>query len=260
MLSIKPSKNLTGISIQGDYLDLSELVDSIYRIVGPGEDDIYYGNVYMRLLGACYDIRHAYMADRDIVWVDNNFSKEKMVQLGTIYPKENLYYSVNILFPEAVFLALSIPNTYVYAYRYYASSKGKKKQDAQLPGRSVPIPYVDFIRDKANLDVLFAGIWQALGQAIGNEQAAKLYEVNKIGCEDFGNYITQYIDKCNIDYIKTEVEKRPSKLKNIISRMIKKPEAYKKLEYELQYWSKVHNVPISELHDPQVVYPEDIEW
>ena len=41
MLSIKPSKNLTGISIQGDYLDLSELVDSIYRIVGPGEDDIY---------------------------------------------------------------------------------------------------------------------------------------------------------------------------------------------------------------------------
>ena len=85
MLSIKPSKNLTGISIQGDYLDLSELVDSIYRIVGPGEDDIYYGNVYMRLLGACYDIRHAYMADRDIVWVDNNLSKKKIAILFLLF-------------------------------------------------------------------------------------------------------------------------------------------------------------------------------
>jgi hypothetical protein len=71
------------------------------------------------------------MGDRDIVCVNNNFSKEKMVQLERIYPQENLYYSVNILFPEAVFLALSIPYTYDYAYRYYEGCRGKKKQLAE---------------------------------------------------------------------------------------------------------------------------------
>ena len=61
MLRIKPTKHLTGITIQGDYNDFYELVHSIYRITGHDEDknDMYYG-VSNSLLGLCYEIRQVY--------------------------------------------------------------------------------------------------------------------------------------------------------------------------------------------------------
>ncbi len=60
MIIIKPTENLTGITIQGDYNDFYELVESIYRLTAADEDTTnpYYG-VKNRLLGMCYDIRHA---------------------------------------------------------------------------------------------------------------------------------------------------------------------------------------------------------
>lgn len=72
MLQTKPTEHLAGITIQGDYKDFYELVESIYRITGLDDDqtEIYYG-VKNRLLGICYDIRHAIMGDRDIVLEDN---------------------------------------------------------------------------------------------------------------------------------------------------------------------------------------------
>lgn len=70
ILQTKPTEHHMGITIQGDYNDFSELVDSIYSIIGLGEesDDMYYG-VKNRLLGICYDIRHAYQGDRNVVLV-----------------------------------------------------------------------------------------------------------------------------------------------------------------------------------------------
>lgn len=48
------------------------LTDSIYRMTGFEEryDDFYWG-VKNRLLAVCYDIRHAYMGDREVKLVDN---------------------------------------------------------------------------------------------------------------------------------------------------------------------------------------------
>ena len=55
----------------------------------------------------------------------------------------------------------------------------------------------------------------------------------------FFNYATQYVDKCNIEYLKTAPEKRKDKLRNIAK----------------QYGCSFH-----ELHDPKLEYPEEIEW
>ena len=62
MISGKATENLTGSSIEGNFNDFYELVGSIYRMVGfqNGYDDDYWG-VKNRLLGLCYDIRHASM-------------------------------------------------------------------------------------------------------------------------------------------------------------------------------------------------------
>ena len=67
MISAKATENLTGITLEGDYDDLHEIVKSIYRMTGLEEDyEDDYWSVKNRLLGVCYDIRHAFMGDREV--------------------------------------------------------------------------------------------------------------------------------------------------------------------------------------------------
>lgn len=254
MLQTKPTEHLTGITIQGDHSDFYELVDSIYRMTGFDDDqtDFYYG-VKNRLLGICYDIRHAFMGDREIVLKDNGMHQNLMKWHEMITPTQNVYYSVNLLFPEAIFVAAAVPKMYILSSRYYGM-RGQRTTD--FP----PLPYADYIRDTANLDVLCAGIWQALGMAIGDEELERIIQLMQRNDEDYIYYATHYIDKCNIELLKTDVDKRKDKLRNIAKRIVKKPQAYKTMEEDLKYWAKEYKTTIYELEDPRIEYPEDFEW
>lgn len=77
MISAKPTENLVGIIIEGDYEDFYEIVESIHRMTGFEEnyDDCCW-SIKNRLLGICYDMRHAFMGDRDIKLVDNGVHDE----------------------------------------------------------------------------------------------------------------------------------------------------------------------------------------
>ena len=255
MIQTKPTEHLTGITIQGDFKDFYGLVDSIYRMTGLEEDyaDYYYG-VKNRLLGMCYDIRHAFMGDREIVLNDNGMDKEKMKWHGQITPTQNVYYSVNVLFPEAVFIAASVPKMYIFSSGYYGE-RGNREYE-ELP----PLPFADYIRDKANLDVLCAGIWQALGETVGDDELEKIIYLMRRTDENYINYATHYIDKCNLELLKTEADKRKDKIRNIAKRIVKKPQAYKNMENDLKYWAKEYKTTIYEIEDPGLKYPEDIEW
>ena len=76
----------------------------------------------------------------------------------------------------------------------------------------------------------------------------------------FFNYATQYVDKCNIEYLKTAPEKRKDKLRNIAKRFVQQPDAYKNMKRDLEYSAKQYGCSFHELHDPKLEYPEEIEW
>ena len=107
------------------------------------------------------------MGSRDVALEDNGMDAEKMKWHQLITPEKNVYYSVNVLFPEAIFIAVAVPHIYSLSSVYYGS-RGRRAPIAEatyIPQR----PFSDYIRDKTNLEVLCAGIWQALGEAIGYE-------------------------------------------------------------------------------------------
>ena len=76
----------------------------------------------------------------------------------------------------------------------------------------------------------------------------------------FFNYATQYVDKCNIEYLKTSPEKRKDKLRNIAKRFVQQPDAYKNMKRDLEYSAKQYGCSFHELHDTKLEYPEEIEW
>ena len=73
-------------------------------------------------------------------------------------------------------------------------------------------------------------------------------------------YAAQYVDKCNIDYLKTPTEKRKDKLRNIARRLVKKPDAYFNMRRTLEAAAVEYGCSIHELHDPDLTYPDEIEW
>ncbi len=110
------------------------------------------------------------MGDRDIVLVGNGMHENIMKRHEQITPAQNVYYSVEVLFPEAVFVAASVPKMYIFSSAFYGAKGKRTDMDDQLP----PIPYSNYIRDKANLDLLCAGIWQ-LSCDIGQKNIRQRY-------------------------------------------------------------------------------------
>ena len=258
MISAKPTEKLMGITLEGDYDDFHEIVDSIHRMSGLEEDvcDEYYA-VKNMLLSVCYEIRHAFMGYRDVKKVDNGVHGEMMKWHSMKMPKTEVHFSVNLLFPEAVFVALSSSELYVRARRDYGIRAKRKEETEMLPAFS----YADYIRDKAVIDKLSVTILGVLAEVIGDEELEKLMKL-KENCYTFlfWNYAEQYVYKCNIEYLKTVVEKRKDKIRNIAKRFLKQPDSYKRLKQDLEYSAKVYHCSVHELEDPKLEYPEEIEW
>ena len=258
MISAVPTENLTGVTIEGDFDDFYEIVESIYRMTGFEEDyDNRYWGVKNRLLGICYDIRHAYMGDRDIKLVENGVNDLMMKYHSMILPDHEVHFSVNILFPEAVFVALSIVELYASARSYYGHRTKKQEENAVFPAHR----YSDYLRDRAVLDTLSAVIFEALAEVIGDDELEKLFKfINRQYIDFFYDYATQFVDKCNIEYLKTEPEKRKKKLKSIAKRFVQQPDSYKNMKESLIYTAKAQGCSFHELCDVNMIYPKKIEW
>ncbi len=258
MVSAKPTENLAGITLEGDYDDFCEIMESIYRMTGPEEDySDYYWSVKNRLLGLCYDVRHAFMGDRGIKLVDNGVHDEMMKWHSIIMPTQEVHFSVNIMFPEAVFVALSAPELYLWSRVYYGQRTKKQEENAKFPAQK----YSDYIRDKAVIDTLCAMILEALAEVIGDDELEKLWRLKGRRYGDiFADYATQYVDKCNIEYLKTAPDKRKDKLRNIAKRFIQQPDAYKNMKMDLEYSAREYHCSFHELHDSKLEYPAEIKW
>ncbi len=261
MISAKPTKHLTGVIIEGEYEDFDEMVKSIHRMTGLEEDyNDRYWSVKNRLLGICYDIRHAYQGDRNVKLVDNGADDELMKWHSVIMPRQNLHYSVEVLFPEALFVAFSVSELYFSSSVYYGRRAEKHQKTEERPVKFVD-KYADYIRDQAMLDMLSSVILSAFAEVIGDEDFEKLLggKGKFYSCE-YEHYAAQYVDKCNVEYLKTAPEKRKDKLRNIGKRLLKKPDTYRNILRGLESAAKIHGCSIHELSDPDLKYPEAIEW
>lgn len=66
MLQIANTPNYAGIKVTGDFHDFDQLYEALHEIVGNEDENLAYYNARLRVLGLCYDLRHANMG----TWVD----------------------------------------------------------------------------------------------------------------------------------------------------------------------------------------------
>lgn len=127
-----------------------------------------------------------------------------------IFPKQAVRFGVNVMFPEAVFVALSAPELYVWSSQYYRKRSKRQEENATF---SPAHKYSNYIRDKVVIDTLSVVILGAFVEVIGDDELEKLFKIRGHKYEEiFLNYATQYVDKCNIEYLKMTPEKKRGRL------------------------------------------------
>ena len=250
MLTLSNTPNFAAISICGDYLDLDTLYMSLLTIVGDEEEFPSYEGARLRILGVCYDIRHAFQADREFEFVQNGMDADRMKVLGMITPEKNLYYKMNVYYPEVLFVTLAI-NDFI---RLYAKKQAK----------SAPFPLLD----KKNLwdvHIASARLFQSMVASCLKDVVteASFKRMMNLLNKDYtwtDGYATQYLDMLNIRYLNAEDrEDREKLLPIVVKRMVEKGKEYQEIERDVREMAKANNCSKEDI-SLSWDYPDEIEW
>lgn len=206
MISIKNTPNLAGVVISGDFDDFYSLVDAFYEITIDeySEKHQQFIGVSTRVLGLCYDIRHAYQGDREIELVDNNMTDGKMKWHSIITPKNNVYYQCNYLYPEMFFVMLVLNK--LIELRVKDLAKTKYILNEAMSKKVVWDETIAIIR------VFQSQFVKCVKDTLTDATFSRWLNVmnsDYMGIEDIAG---QYVDLLNINYIDMNKEKR---LKNL---------------------------------------------
>jgi hypothetical protein len=250
MIKLKMTENFAGVAIKGDLNDFYDLVEALHEI-SVDEDDtknFRYYNISIRVLGLCYDIRHAYQGDRSVLLEENGMDRDKMKWHGIIAPESNVYYECHCIFPEMVCNMLAIDKLIEVKSRTISKNRYFELTDKKvLWNKSLSI-----------LRLLQSQFVECLKEVHEPRNFSRWF--NLISGHSLIEEISDcYMDFVNISYLELDKETRLKKL-NIYTKRITEfyndPD-YRKLKKELEELKKEHGHADFRL---KLDYPEEIIW
>jgi len=239
MLSITNTENLTGARISGDYFDLDEINQAFYAVIG--DDHKYYDweGVRQRILGVSYEIRHAIQGDRHVDYVSNGLTKETMKHHDMVTSERNIYYSVDVLWPELIFTSIAL-NDFARLYT------------KEHPHSSLNV-HITTIRK------FQSAVGEALQHVLIQEEHTQFMSKLSGSETNVQDYAIQFVDMLNLNYIDSTKEQREKSLGTIALKLAVQDKDY--LAFRNQVLQSANKTK-SDIHDLSLTkkYPEEIEW
>lgn len=240
MLYANNTVNNGGITLYGDLLDFEELYNTLHEVVGEEGENKSYDGPRLRVLGLCYDIRHAMMSDRAVVLVENGMDRDKMKYHSIISSEKNVYYSFPTLWPEMLFVLMSL-NDFIQIYK-------RKNKLHEID------PKIAIIRN-------FQGaILKCLQETITSTTYKRIYSYINNAFSSFSGYITQYIDILNCRFIDMDKEKRLKNISVMAKRIFEQGEEYREVKVEVVMAAKEYKCSVENIRMKNYDYPEEIDW
>lgn len=239
MLSIEHTEHLTGARISGDYWDLDELLTAIYEVIGDENRYYDYQGARNRILGVCYEIRNATLGHRNIEFVSNGIHKGIKKENDLLAPEKNVYFSVEILWPELIFTSIAL-NDFI-------------KLHTELIDQSIWNIHIAVIRKFQSI------VANCLKELLSEEHYVIFMQLLHSKSPVYFRYASQYVDVLNLEYINLSMEQRKESLGAFAIRLMVEDDEYMALKEQILQAASVtkneiHELPIT------ISYPEKIEW
>jgi len=251
MLTLHNTENLAGIEISGDYFDLDALYMALVMIIGDEGDYGDYEGAWMRVLGLLYDIRHAFQGHREFEFVLNGMDADRMKLLEIITPDKNLYYKVNVYYPEVLFVTIAI-NDFI---RLYARQQAKSAPFPLMDKKNLWDTYI------ANARLFQSLVANCLKEAVTEASYKRVMNLIHKDYPCTEGYTTQYLDLLNIRYLNIkEKEERAKALSTTVKRMVEKGKEYQEIERTVIETATANNCSTEDIGFTDLDYPEEMQW
>lgn len=250
MIYLENTPNLTGVTVYGDHLDFEKLYDSLHIIVGEEGEYPDYEGPRLRVLGVCYEIRHALMGNREIKLIDNGITQDMMKFHSLIAPNHNAYLAFNVLWPELLFVTMAL-NDFV---KIYARKVSKGNYYETLDHRAIWDSSIASVRS------FQAAIASHLLNTIPETSHNRILRLMNHNYNVYGSYATQYIDKLNGNFIRMTKEKREKNITVMAKRIAEQGEAYQRVKSQVLEAAREYNCSMTEIQSVNDEYPDDFEW
>lgn len=249
MILIKNTPNNTGVAIYGDYMDFENLYEALHSVVGDEDEFAAYDAARMRVLGVCYDIRHALMGDREIEFVNNGMDEEKKRRMSVLTPDKNVYLKIYVLWPEMLFVTMAL-NDFI---RLYARKKAKKSYDVMLDKQNIWDESIAMVR------VFQVAIVKCIKETVSEASFSRMMNQMNKDYTWFDGFTRQYLDILNCRFIEMDSEKRLKSIPTMAKRLAECGEEYKQIKDEVAAAARYYNTYEDNIKPP-VDYPEDFAW
>lgn len=249
MIYLKNTPNNTGVTVYGDRLDFDELYESLHKIVGEEGEWTTYEEARLRVLGICYDIRHALMGNREIEFVDNGLDKDMMRQLSIVTTDKNVYLAINVLWPELLFVTMAL-NDFV---KVYARKQAKNSYDNLMDFRNLWDSAIAQVRG------FQAAIAKCIKETIPETSVSRVMKLMNSDYSWFSNFATQYLDELNCSFLDMNKEKRLKNITVMAKRIAEQGQEYQEIKNAVSEAARKYNCSMTDIKS-LVEYPENIEW
>lgn len=264
MLRVEMTPKLLGFKISGDWDDLNELYDAIWELT-IADDDFpddkrLRGNVdeiimSTRLLALCYDIRHAYQGSRNIELVHSGMSEEDAHYHGVPFVERNVVFSVEVLYPEAMYEVL------VLSYLI-------QKRRSALAGRqtywSVLVEDEKTLFDKQACVVRAyqAKLLEAVEKRATPGRFARIRKELAGGYHSIPRLYQQWVDILNNDHATRTEKQRAEGMSTVVRDMTHclEHDQYIELVRDVNAYAESHGVTRDNVEVPGLYGWGDIDW
>ena len=239
MLTIQPTKHLTGVTISGDYWDIDELLTAIYSVCGDEKRYYDFQGSRRRILAVCLKLRNAIRAQHNIEFVPNGIHKGVKHSQKLLVPEKNIYFSVEVLMPEIIFTTIAL-NDFIQLHQEIIDAS-------------------DWNIHVATLRHFQGIIGEMLKEFIVEEHFTVFMQMLHTKHPTYYRYATQYVDVLNLEYIALSKEERAEAVAAFALRLLMKDEDYNELHEQLMAVASQTKISLHEM-DLSLKYPEEIFW
>ncbi|MCL1697739.1 MULTISPECIES: hypothetical protein [unclassified Lysinibacillus] len=239
MLSIQSTEQLTGARISGDFWDIDELINAIYKITGDENKYYDYQGARLRILSVCYNLRQASKGTHQLEFVSNGINKSVLTQHELIFPNKNVYFAAEVLWPELIFTAIAL-NDFIRLHQELIDSS-------------------DWNIDVATIRKFQAAVADCLEQEMNEEQYLVFLRMLHTKSPLTFRYATQYVDVLNLEYIQLSLEERKTHLAAFALRLMLEDDEYITLKSQLMEAAITTKKSLHEI-EIKAKYPETIFW
>ncbi len=239
MIYVTNTPNNIGVAIHGDHMDFDELYEALHAVVGDEGEYLLYDAARIRVLGVCYDIRHALMGDREIEFVDNGLDEDKMKRLAVIARDKNIYLKINVLWPEMLFVTMAL-NDFILLYR-------KKCK------------YPQWDKTTAAVRKFQAAVSECIRRTVSEASYKRMLNMMIRDYTWIDGYTRQYLDMLNYRFVNMEKEKRLKNISVMAKRLVERGDEYKAIQREVREAAGKFNCHADDIR-LRLDFPEEIEW